>query len=123
LDGSTQKYSLGGYLGLFFTFGLAWSLLVAALEPSWKIALVYAALYLSLRLSLAWEVGVHLIDDPTVRRRPWLVILRDGLNLCLYIASFFSNTMAWRGFRYRVQGAFLIPLQTEAHPSGSTQKD
>jgi ceramide glucosyltransferase len=112
-----------GYLALFFTFGLAWSLLVAALGPCWKIALAYAALYLSLRLSLAWEVGVRLIDDPTVRRKPWLVILRDALNLCLYIASFFSNTMAWRGFRYRVQGAFLIPLQTEAHPSGSTQKD
>jgi ceramide glucosyltransferase len=104
----------GGYLALFFAFGLAWSLLVAALGPSGKIALAYAALYLSLRL---------LIDDPTVRRKPWLVILRDALNLCLYIASFFSNTMAWRGFRYRVQGAFLIPLQTEAHPSGSTQKD
>jgi ceramide glucosyltransferase len=112
-----------GYLALFFTFGLAWSLLVAALGPCWKIALAYAALYLSLRLSLAWEVGVRLIEDPTVRRKPWLVILRDALNLCLYIASFFSNTMAWRGFRYRVQGAFLIPLQTEAHPSGSTQKD
>jgi ceramide glucosyltransferase len=118
-----RNMRLGGYLSLFFTFGLAWSLLIAALVPSWRVTLAYAALYLLLRLSLAWEVGVRLIDDPTVRRKPWLVIVRDALNLCLYIASFFSNTMKWRGLPYRVQGAFLIPLGTGPQPMGKAQKE
>jgi hypothetical protein len=90
--------------------------------PSAKIAIGYAALYLFLRMSLAWEVGVRLIDDPTVRRKPWLVILRDAVCLCLYLASFFSNTMNWRGAQYRVHGALLIPLPAEAHPAGKPQK-
>jgi ceramide glucosyltransferase len=117
-----RNLRLGGYLALFFTFGLAWSLLIAAFGPSAKIAIGYAALYLFLRMSLAWEVGVRLIDDPTVRRKPWLVILRDAVCLCLYLASFFSNTMNWRGAQYRVHGALLIPLPAEAHPAGKTQK-
>jgi ceramide glucosyltransferase len=117
-----RNLRLGGYLALFFTFGLAWSLLIAAFVPSAKIAIGYAALYLFLRMSLAWEVGVRLIDDPTVRRKPWLVILRDAVCLCLYLASFFSNTMNWRGAQYRVHGALLIPLPAEAHPAGKTQK-
>lgn len=117
-----RNLRLGGYLALFFTFGLAWSLLIAAIVPSSKIAVTYGALYLFLRLSLAWEVGVRLIDDPTVRRKPWLVIVRDAVSLCLYLASFFSNTMNWRGAQYRVHGALLIPLQAEAHSTGKPQK-
>lgn len=117
-----KNVRLVGYLGLFFTFGLAWTLLIAAMGPSSRVAVVYAALYLLLRLSLAWEAGVRLVDDPTVRRKPWLVIVRDAVTLCLYVASFFSNTINWRGMRYRVHGALLIPLQADAHSTGKTQK-
>lgn len=117
-----RNLRLRGYLALFFTFGLAWSLLVAVFVPSLKIAAAYAGLYLLLRLTLAWQVGVRLIDDPTVRRKPWLVIVRDAVSLCLYLVSFFSNTMNWRGSQYRVHGALLLPLQAEAHPTGKPQK-
>ena len=118
-----KNIRLRGYLGMFFTFGLAWSLLIAALGPSWKITIAYAALYSLLRMSLAWEAGVRLVNDPTVRRRPWLVIVRDAVTLYLYIVSFFSNTMNWWGLRYRVRGAFLIPLQADAHPTGKSHKE
>jgi ceramide glucosyltransferase len=118
-----KNIRLTGYLGLFFTFGLAWTLLVAAMGRSWEIAIAYAALYVVLRLCLAWEAGVRLVGDPTVRRKPWLVLVRDAVTLCLYIASFFSNTMNWRGLRYRVHGALLIPLPADAHSTGKTQRN
>ena len=101
-----------GYLGMFLTFGFAWSLLVAAIVPSWKVAAAYFAAYLVLRFSVAWLIGVWGLEDPTVRRRPWLTFVRDGLNLALYMASFFSNTIEWRGVSYRLHGPFLEPVRS-----------
>jgi ceramide glucosyltransferase len=102
---------LQGYLGMFLTFGLAWSLLVAAIVPSVKVAAIYVAAYVTLRLLVAWVIGVRGLGDPTVRRKPWLVFVRDALNLGIYIASFFSNTIQWRGQPYRLRGPFLEPKE------------
>ena len=110
-----KNIRLGGYLSMFMTFGFAWTLLIALIVPSWAIFAVYALLYLALRLSVAWLVGVRIIDDPVVRRNLWLVPIRDALNLCVYVASFFSNTVRWRNLPYRVRGAFLVP-PTQSQP-------
>ena len=106
-----------GYPGMFLTLGFAWSLLVGLLAPSWKIAAAYSLCYLTLRLTLAWVAGVWGLRDPVVKRNLWLVPVRDALNVCLYIASFCSNTVEWRGARYRVCGRFMIPQEmTERIP-------
>lgn len=107
-----KNLRLVGYLGMFLTFGFAWSLLVAAIVPSWTIVGSYFAAYIVLRLSVAWLIGVWGLGDPTVRRRPWLPLLRDALNLGLYVASFFSNTVEWRGVSYRLRGPFLEPVRS-----------
>jgi ceramide glucosyltransferase len=98
-----------GYPGMFLTLGFAWSLLVGLLVPSWKIAAAYLLAYLTLRLTLAWVAGVWGLGDPVVKGNLWLVPVRDALNLYLYIASFFSNKVEWRGRRYRVCGRSMIP--------------
>lgn len=98
-----------GYLSMFMTFGFAWSLLVVLIVPSWKIALGYASVYLILRLTVAWIVGVRVIGDPVVRKKLWLVPIRDALNFCVYVASFFSNKVVWRGQPYLVKGSLLVP--------------
>lgn len=100
-----------GYLAMFMTFGLAWSLFVTMLAPSWKLAGAYVIAYLALRLTLAWVVAVWGLRDPVVKRNLWLVPLRDAVNLSLYLASFFSNITEWRGARYRVSGATMVPLR------------
>lgn len=112
-----KNLRLRGYLGMFMTFGFAWSLLVAAIVPSWKVVACYFLAYVGLRLSVAWVIGVWGLGDSTVRRRPWLVLVRDALNLAVYIASFFSNKMKWRGLPYRVRGPFLEP--TKAVPGNT----
>ncbi len=99
-----------GYLGMFMSFGLAWSLLVAMFVPSWKIVGAYFLAYLALRLTMAWVVGVWGLRDPAVIRDLWLVPVRDAVNLGLYVASFFSNITEWRGLRYRVTGPTMIYL-------------
>jgi hypothetical protein len=92
------------------TFGLPWAVLVALVVPSPAVALSYFAAYLVLRLGVAWTIGVWGLQDPVVRRRTWVVPVRDALNFCVYVASFFSNTVRWRGIPYRVQGRSFLPL-------------
>ena len=108
-----------GYLSMFFTFGFAWSLLVAAIVPSWKVAAAYAMAYLALRMTVAWVVGVWGIGDSLVKRKPWLVPVRDALNLGVFVASFFSNTVEWRGLPYRVRGNTFAELRVagDARPA------
>jgi ceramide glucosyltransferase len=100
-----------GYACMFLTMGFAWSLMVALLVPSWEIAGAYFLAYLTLRLTLAWVAGVWGLRDPVVKGNLWLVPVRDALNLCVYIVSFFSNKVEWRGARYRVCGRVMIPLE------------
>ena len=100
-----------GYPSMFLTMGVAWSLIVGLTVPSWKIAASYFLAYLTLRLTLAWVAGVWGLRDQVVRKNLWLVPLRDVLNLSLYIASFFSNKIEWRGARYHVSGKFISPLK------------
>jgi ceramide glucosyltransferase len=100
----------GGYAAMAMTFGLPWAVLVALVVPSPAVALSYFAAYLVLRLGVAWTIGVWGLQDPVVRRRTWLVPVRDALNFCVYVASFFSNTVRWRGIPYRVQGRSFLPL-------------
>lgn len=89
-----------------------WSTLVSRWQTGYRVEMMRKPV----------EIGVRLVDDPAVRRKPWLVIVRDAAVLCLYIASFFSNTINWRGMRYRVHGAFLIPLQADARSRGKLPK-
>ncbi|PYU84408.1 MAG: ceramide glucosyltransferase [Acidobacteria bacterium] len=99
-----------GYAAMSMTFGLPWALLVALVAPSYSIALSYFAAYLVLRLAVAWSIGVWGLGDPVVRRKIWLVPVRDALNFCVYLASFFSNTVRWRGIPYHVRGRSFVPL-------------
>ena len=100
-----------GYLGMSATLGLAWAFVVAAVVPSWKPAIGYFATYVFLRLALAWEMGVRGLGDPVVRRKPWLVFVRDAFQSAVYLASFFSNSIVWRGTPYKLDGAFAEPMQ------------
>jgi ceramide glucosyltransferase len=107
-----------GYLSMAMTFGLPWAVLVALVVPSYSVALGYFAAYLALRLAVAWTIGVWGLRDPVVRKRIWLVPVRDALNFCVYVASFFSNTVRWRGIPYRVQGRSFVPLAERPKQSG-----
>jgi ceramide glucosyltransferase len=104
-----------GYLSMIFTFGLPWALLVALVVPSHAAAAAYFLAYLVLRLAVAWIIGVWGLGDPVVRKKLWLVLVRDALNFCVYLASFFSNTVRWRGIPYRVRGRALVPLAEPKH--------
>ncbi len=100
----------GGHLGLVFTHGLVWSLAAAAVAPSTAVAAGYLVTYLVLRLLMAWVVGVWGLKDPVLRQRLWLVPLRDALAFLIWLASFASNRIRWRGMEFTVRQGRLIPV-------------
>jgi ceramide glucosyltransferase len=88
------------FIGLLFTHGLPWALLAAAVAPSASIAAAYLLGYVVLRFLMAWVVGIWGINDDVLRRRFWLILVRDLLNFAVWLAGFASNRVMWGGLEY-----------------------
>jgi ceramide glucosyltransferase len=98
------------YFGLLLTHGLPWALLAAIVAPTGWIGAAYLLAYLVLRLGMAWTVGVWGVRDDVLRRKFWLVPLRDVLNFGVWLASFASNRITWGGEEYALRKGRMIPL-------------
>ena len=113
-----------GYLGLAMTFGLPWVLAAAVTAHSSVLAAAYLMGYFVLRLTMAWTIGAWGLGDPVVRKKIWLVPMRDALNFFVWVAGFFFSKVQWRGKEYRVKGSCLIPSVangvTDASLGGAT---
>jgi ceramide glucosyltransferase len=55
-----------------------------------------------LRLVMAWVVGVWGVGDELVRRKLWLVPLRDAVHFVVWLAGFVSNRVNWGGVEYTI---------------------
>jgi ceramide glucosyltransferase len=99
-----------GYVGIAMTFGLPWAILAAVVVHSPVLSAAYLLAYLSLRLTMAWTIGVWGLGDPVVRKKIWLVPLRDAANFLVWAVGFFSSKVSWRGMEYRVKESCLIPV-------------
>jgi ceramide glucosyltransferase len=99
------------YLGLIFTHGLPWCLLaaLAAAGAGWTgVAVAYPAAYLVLRLTMAWTVGVWGVGDDLLRRKLWLVPLRDAIYFVVWLASFASTRITWGGEEYTMERGQMV---------------
>jgi ceramide glucosyltransferase len=96
-----------GYLGLIFTFGLPWAIfnvLASGLSLDSFALLSMACLG---RVSLALAVGVGILGDRQVLRDLWLLPLRDVAALWVWVWSFASDTVTWRGQEFVLEGGTL----------------
>jgi ceramide glucosyltransferase len=98
------------YLGLIFTLGLPWAVLAALVAPAKWIGAAYLLAYLVLRLVMAWTVGVWGVGDDVLRRKLWLVPLRDALYTAVWLASFASKRITWGGQQYTMRKGQMVPL-------------
>jgi ceramide glucosyltransferase len=105
-----------GHFGLIVSHGLPWAVLAAMLAPSGAISAAYLAAYLLLRGLMAWTVGVWGVRDSLLRRRMWMLPLRDAFAFVVWLASFFHNRVEWRGAHYAIRDKQLVPLETPAAP-------
>lgn len=99
-----------GHLGMIFAHGLPWALAAAAAAPSRWLAALSLVAYLALRLAMSWTIGVWGLKDPVARRSFWLIPLRDALTFLVWLASFASNRIQWRGLEFRVEKGILVPV-------------
>jgi ceramide glucosyltransferase len=100
------------YLGLLFTQGLPFVLLAAIASPSAWIAVSYLLAYLVLRFAMAWTVGIWGIGDEVLRRKMWLVPLRDALYFMVWMGSFGSNRVRWSNIDYTISKGRMVPVQS-----------
>jgi ceramide glucosyltransferase len=95
------------YFGLLFTHGLPWSLLAAVLAPAW-MGTSYLLAYLVLRFSMAWVVGIWGVGDEVLRRRLWLVPVRDLVNFFIWLGGLASNRVTWGGLEYVMKDGKMV---------------
>ena len=98
------------YLGLLFTQGLPWAILVALVAPAVWIAGAYLLGYVILRFAMAWTVGVWGVRDEVLRRKLWLVPLCDAIHFVVWLASFGSNRIRWGSVDYVVRQGRMVPV-------------
>jgi ceramide glucosyltransferase len=98
---------LGGYIGLIFTFGFAWSLLnvIAARAAPWSWAVLGAVAVL--RFAVALGVGKSVLQQRELISDLWLLPLRDLIAVFVWIASFFGHIVTWRGDRFELKNGKL----------------
>jgi ceramide glucosyltransferase len=104
----------GGHFGMLFTHGLPWAIAAACVVPSVSIGAAYLAAYFALRFAMAWIVGVWGLDDPVLRRRLWLLPLRDFFSFFVWLASFGVNQIEWRGNSFTLEKGRMIPVAPRA---------
>ncbi len=100
-----------GYLGLIFTHPVALAVLAVLASGAGFWSLWLLVLALLLRLSLALQVGVGTLGDRQVFRDLWLLPLRDLLAFALWVASFASDQIEWRGHRFLLKNGTLTPIE------------
>src|SRR6266446_7063809 len=98
------------YVGLLFTQGLPWALLAALLAPVKWMATAYPLAYLVLRFAMAWIVGIWGVGDELLRRKIWLVPLRDAVHFVIWLASFGSNHVRWGNVEYMIRQGRMVPV-------------
>jgi ceramide glucosyltransferase len=106
------------YFGLIFTLGLPWVALAALVAPTRWIAAAYLAAYLVLRHVMAWTVGVWGVGDDVLRKKLWLVPLRDAIYAAVWLAGFASNRITWGGQEYAMRKGQMVPV-TSPHTADS----
>jgi len=97
-----------GYAGLLFTHTLPLALanVIASGISFWSLWLLGLAFFL--RLGTALQVGAGVLGDRQVLQNLWLLPLRDLAGFAIWIWSFASNTIVWRGERFVLKDGRLI---------------
>jgi ceramide glucosyltransferase len=114
------------YVGLLLTQGLPWMLLAALVAPARWVAISYLLAYVLLRFVMAWTVGVWGVEDQVLRKKIWLVPLRDALYFVIWLASFGSNRITWGSSQYLVRDGQMVPVlagkPAEGNPAAPTPR-
>ncbi|HTV56287.1 MAG TPA: bacteriohopanetetrol glucosamine biosynthesis glycosyltransferase HpnI [Terriglobia bacterium] len=97
------------HLGLLLTQGLPFTVLAVAACRSAGEAATYISAYFVSRYAMAFSVGLWGLQDSVLRKRWWLVPVRDALSFGTWLASIPNSRVSWRGKAFYVREGRLIP--------------
>jgi ceramide glucosyltransferase len=100
------------FFGLVVTHGLPWCMLALAVAPSAWVGAGFLGAYLVLRLLMAWVVGVWGVGDEVLRKKLWLVPVRDAIHFAVWLAGFASNRVTWGGVDYAIEGGRMREVRS-----------
>ncbi|HET9401069.1 MAG TPA: hypothetical protein VFO34_08965, partial [Candidatus Acidoferrales bacterium] len=100
------------HFSMIFMHGIAWAIGAAILSRSSAAALSWLAAYFLLRYAMGWMVGVWGMQDSVVRRKLALLPLRDLLAFFIWLASFASDRIRWRGAVFTLDNGRLVPVSS-----------
>ena len=86
-----------GYLGAVLTHGTALALLNLLVHHGAVPSLALLGVALSIRLGMAWLIGVNWLDDRVLQKSFWLLPLRDLLNFGIWCLGLVGKRVEWRG--------------------------
>ena len=100
-----------GYLGLGVTYVLPWALAVVVASGCslWSLSMLSMALLV--RVGVALTVGVGILRDGQVLRDLWLLPVRDCFGLFFWAWSYASDTVVWRGERFRLKNGVMERIE------------
>jgi len=104
---NTRDLRRWGYFGTIVTFALPWALLAAACARLAPWSLVLLGTVVALRLAQAWVMCGPVLADRRCLRDLWLISLRDFCGLAVWLASYASRSVTWRGERFTVRDGVL----------------
>ncbi|MBV8843924.1 MAG: glycosyltransferase [Bryobacterales bacterium] len=99
-----------GHFGLLFTQGLPWSLAAVALHPTVAVAVGFLSTYYSLRVAMAWVIGIHGLKQPRFWKQMPFIPIWDATAFVIWVASFLRKSIRWRGADYYIREGKLVPV-------------
>jgi ceramide glucosyltransferase len=61
---------------------------------------------------MGWVVGVWGVGDEVLRRKLWLVPVRDAIHFAVWLAGFASNRVTWGGVEYAIEGGKMREVRS-----------
>lgn len=97
-----------GHVGLIFTWGLPWSILAVIVHPTLPTAIVYLGGYAAARIAMAWLIGVWGLKQKGFWKKMPLLPVWDAMAFVIWLVSFRSKTVRWRGVDYLLQNGRFV---------------
>jgi ceramide glucosyltransferase len=107
---STRNSRPIGYASLPLTFGLLWGFLEVILTRGAAWAWALLGVLVVFRFAMAALVGWCALRDREFLRNFWLIPLRDFLVVWVWLWSFTSREVTWRGRKYIVENRKFHPV-------------
>jgi len=98
-----------GYVGLLFTHTLPLAVINVLASGASFLSFWLLGLAFFLRLGTAMQVGAGILGDRQVLANLWLLPVRDAAGFLIWIWSFASNTIHWRGEKFTLKNGKLYP--------------